>query len=333
MIEYKNGIHINGTRLWLDAKKKVEFSFISHAHTDHAARHEEILCTKETAKFYQHRYGKAKFNILEYNHTGEVEGLRVELFPSGHILGGAQILIEKDGARIVYTGDIKLRESLTAKKAEIKKCDVLILESTFGLPQYVFPPAREVHAQMVDFVETAQSKGEIPIFLAYSLGKAQEAMRILSEHGFFLSVHESIGPIAEIYEEFGVKFNKWECYKSGNLEGKVLIIPPWGKGSRIVEKIPRKRKAILTGWAVDPGAKKRYGVDEVIPLSDHADFKELMAYVKKAQPGKIYTVHGFPEFVDYLKDAGFDAETFRAKPKVNTFFNKKLPANYDLFIQ
>ena len=331
MIEYQNGIHITGTRLWLDARKKVGFSFISHAHTDHAVRQEEILCTRETAKFYQHRYGKAKFHILEYNHPRKLEGLKVKLFPSGNILGGAQILLEKEGVRIVYTGDFKLRESLTAKGAEIKKCDILILESTFGLPRYVFPPAREVHAQMVDFVETAQKRGEIPIFLAYSLGKAQEAMKILSKSGCLLSVHGSIYPIAKIYEEFGVKFNKWECYKSGNLEGKVMIVPPWVKGSRIVEKIPRKRIAILTGWAVDPGAKKRYGVDEVIPLSDHADFMELMAYVKKAQPQKVFTVHGFPKFVDYLKDAGFDAEPLKESTKVETSMSKGLTVNYDLF--
>ena len=210
MIEYKNGIHVTGTGLWLDARKKVDFSFVSHAHTDHAARHEEILCTRETAKFYQHRYGKVKFRILEYNHPERFEGLKVTLFPSGHILGGAQILLEKDGIKIVYTGDFKLRESLTAQKAQIKKCDILIFESTFGLPQYVFPPAEEVHAQMVDFVETTQKRGGTPILLAYSLGKAQEAMKILSKRGYRLSVHGIISPIAKIYEEFGVKFKCWE---------------------------------------------------------------------------------------------------------------------------
>ncbi len=331
MIEYQNGIHINGTRLWLDAKRKMDFSFISHAHTDHAVRHKEILCTQETAKFYEHRYGQVKFHILEYNRPEKLEGWKIKLFPSGHILGGAQILLEKNGVRIVYTGDFKLRGSLTAKKAEIKKCDVLILESTFGLPRYVFPPAREVHAQMVDFTESTLKKGGTPVFLAYSLGKAQEAMKILSNKGYRLSVHATISPIAKIYEEFGVEFKKWECYKSGNPEDKVLIVPPWFKGSRMVEKIPRKRIAMLTGWAVDRGAKNRFGVDEVIPLSDHADFPELMEYVRKAQPQKVFTVHGFPKFVDYLRDAGFDAEPFQENTKVKTPFNKELLVNYDLF--
>ena len=331
MIEFENGIHIKDTGLWLDARRKADFCFVSHAHADHAVKHTEILVTKETARFFEHRLGKAKSNILEYNRPKRFKGVKVELFPSGHILGGAQILIEKGGTRIVYTGDFKLRKSLTAKKAEIKRCDILIMESTFGLPQYKFPHPREIQAQMTEFVEDAQAKGKIPIFLAYSLGKAQEAMKILSNRGFKLCVHGTIYNIAKIYEEFGVKFKNYQHYQAGNLEGRVLIAPPWVKRSRMIENIPRKRLAILTGWAMDPGAKDYYGVDETIPLSDHADFSELIQYVKKAQPEKIYTVHGFTEFVKFLREEGFDAEPLKESSKVSTTFSKELLTNYDLF--
>jgi Cft2 family RNA processing exonuclease len=331
MIEYENGIHIKGTGLWLDARRKADFCFVSHAHYDHAVRHTEILATKETVRLCEHRFGKTKFNVLEYNRPKRLKGVKVQFFPSGHILGGAQILIEKGGTRIVYTGDFKLRKSLTAKKAEIKRCDILIMESTFGLPQYVFPHSRKVHAQMVEFAKDALTKGEIPIFLAYTLGKAQEAMKILSNRGFKLSVHGSIYNIAKIYEEFGIKFRNYQRYQAGNLEGRVVIAPPWVRRSRMIENIPRKRLAILTGWAMDPGAKDHYGVDQAIPLSDHADFSELIQYVKKAQPEKIYTVHGFTEFVKYLKDEGFDAEPLNESSKVKATFSKEVLANYDLF--
>jgi len=99
----------------------------------------------------------------------------------------------------------------------------------------------------------------------------------------------------------------------------------------MIENIPRKRLAILTGWAMDPGAKHHYGVDQVIPLSDHADFSELIQYVKKAQPEKIYTVHGFTEFVKFLREEGFDAEPLKESSKVSTTFSKELLTNYDLF--
>jgi len=99
----------------------------------------------------------------------------------------------------------------------------------------------------------------------------------------------------------------------------------------MIENIPRKRLAILTGWAMDPGANHYYGVDEAIPLSDHADFSELIQYVKKAQPKKIYTVHGFADFVRFLRERGFNAETLKESTKVKKTFNKELLVNYDLF--
>jgi Cft2 family RNA processing exonuclease len=347
MIEYCKGIHIQGTNIWLDAKRKVDFSFISHAHIDHAVRHKEILATSETARLYEYRFERAKFNILEYNQPKRLKGAKVggrpsvwvELFPSGHILGGAQILLKIDGVRIVYTGDFKLRSCLTAKKAEVKKCDILIMESTFGLPHYVFPDRKEIIGRITKFVDETFDSGKVPVLLAYSLGKAQEVMKILSSRGYKTSVHRAIFKIAQIYEEFGIKFKNYEHYQAGNLEGKVLIAPPFVRHSGMIERIPKKRIAILTGWAIDSGSKGWFEVDQAIPLSDHADFSELIEYARKADPQKIYTVHGFPEFPEYLKKEGFDAEKLIEVPpksgkessKVTETFNKELLLNYDLF--
>jgi Cft2 family RNA processing exonuclease len=354
MIECQSGIHIKGTNFWLDARKKVDFSFVSHAHIDHAVRHKEILATQETARLYEHRFGKAKFNILEYNQpkmfdslyvgTHQIrvskfgkpkskDGIKVELFPSGHILGGAQILLEIGGVRMVYTGDFKLRKCFTAKKAEIKKCDILIMESTFGLPRYVFPDRKQTIDQITEFVDQALSFGQVPIFLAYSLGKAQEIMKILGNQGYKISVHKAIFKIAKIYEDFGVKFKNYQQYQAEDLKGKVLVVPPYLRDSPIIENIPKRRIAILTGWAIDSESKGWFNVDEAFPLSDHADFSELMEYAKLAAPQKIYTVHGLPEFPEFLRQEGFDAEQLQESHKVTETFSKELLVNYDLFIR
>ncbi len=330
-IEYEGGIHIKGTDLWLDANKKKDFCFISHAHIDHAARHNKILATPKTAKLYQHRLGETESKILEFNKPAKIRGAKVELFPSGHILGSSQILVEKGGVRLVYTGDFKLRRCLTAEKIEIKKCDILIMESTFGLPHYIFPPRKKVVEKLVSFVKGSLSKKQTPVILAYSLGKAQEAMKILGNFGFKLSVHSSILKLASIYQQFGVKFKNCYRYYSGDLKGKVLLAPPWLKNSRMIENIPNKKTAMLTGWALDRDAKESYGTDDVIPLSDHADFSELIEYVKKASPQKIYTLHGFPEFVSHLKALGYDAERLKTRNKAYRL-TKELLLNYDLFL-
>ena len=50
-----------------------------------------------------------------------------------------------------------------------------------------------------------------------------------------------------------------------------------------------------------------YGVDKVLPFSDHADFDELLELVQAVKPQEIYCTHGFDKFVNILRSEGFRA--------------------------
>lgn len=204
------------------------------------------------------------------------------------------------------------------------------MESTFGLPRYIFPARNEITERITEFVDQAFSSDQVPIFLTYSLGKAQELMKILGDKGYKTCVHATVFNLTKIYEEYGVKFGNYKLYakhpsdKAENLEEGVLIVPPWVRGSAMIKDIPKKRMTILTGWALDFGIKNFFGTDEVFPLSDHADFSELTEYVGLVEPQKVYTVHGFSEFPDFLKKEGFDAEQFKERTKIPKAFSKEL---------
>jgi DNA ligase-1 len=76
----------------------------------------------------------------------------------------------------------------------------------------------------------------------------------------------------------------------------------------MLEKIPRKRVAMISGWAVDPNAVYRYQVDAAFPLSDHADYDDLVRYVSLVQPKRVFTLHGFAaDFARDLRDRGVQA--------------------------
>src|SRR2546428_1384408 len=69
------------------------------------------------------------------------------------------------------------------------------------------------------------------------------------------------------------------------------------------------RTAVLTGWAVDPNCRFRCQTDAAFPLSDHADFNELLELVKRVSPKQVFTLHGFAaEFAETLRHLGFDAQ-------------------------
>ena len=76
------------------------------------------------------------------------------------------------------------------------------------------------------------NEGVVPVVVGYTLGKSQEAMKILADAGFELSVHGSVARLARIYEKFGVGFGRWQNYKRDQLAGKVLVSDPLKRRGR-----------------------------------------------------------------------------------------------------
>lgn len=312
MLEFKGDIYVKRAGLWLDPKVKKPFSFVSHGHSDHLRRHHQVLVSTGTALFYEQKFGGAEVLAVPFNEPFSVNGCTVELFPSGHMLGAAQILIE-DGWRIVYTGDFKLEKGETAEQAQTKLCDILIMECTYGLPKYVFPPREEVTEEIVRFVEQILNDGGVPVLFAYSMGKAQEVMKLLSHRNVLMMVPKSVYEIAKLYEQAGVTFSDYGLFTGGDLRDTVLIGPWSMRRLGLLDGITKVRKAALTGWALEPAAPRRYNVDAAFPLSDHADFDGLLKYVRTVQPKKVYTVHGPRRFWTYLRGVGYDAEPLPLK--------------------
>ena len=307
MIEYKNGIHIVDTNLWLDSRDPQDLCFVSHGHVDHLGSHATIIVSKPTALFYEQRLRPTKAIILEYHEPYTLEGMTVELLPAGHILGSSQIVIKKGAETIIYSGDIKLKPNSTAEQIDVEHADILIMEATYGNPRYLFPDRDVVINQLCNVIDATFSEGRIPIVLAYSLGKGQEVAKVLGEKGYALLLHNTIYDLLKTYEEFGIEFKNYEKFTSTiSLKNKVFIMPPYVLSSNVIQNIKQKKTIMLSGWALD-ASKKRSNIDIMLPLSDHADFNELLQYVRMVNPRQTYVTHGDPHFVEYLSQIGYAA--------------------------
>lgn len=309
-VEYRHGVFLPGTGLWLDPRWPKETAFVSHAHSDHTARHTQTLCSPATARLMQARMGGdlGRLDPIPFGEERVFRGGTITLLPAGHVLGSAQLFLAHRGGTLLYTGDFKLRRGLSCEPAEPRPADTLIMETTFGLPRYRFPPAEETAAAVVKFCREALEDGETPVLLGYALGKAQEILSVLAAAGLPLMVHASIGKLARIYEDFGIRFPPFEPYAAGRSAGHVIVCPPSVNGSRMLRAISPRRVAVLTGWAMDPGAVHRLQVDAAFPLSDHADYPDLLRYVELVSPRRVLTLHGFAqEFARDLRARGIEA--------------------------
>ena len=164
-------------------------------------------------------------------------------------------------------------------------------------------------ADIIRFCHEALAKEETPMLLAYSLGKSQELLRGLAGAGLSITLPGPAHKLATIYEHFGHKFPPCELFEPTAARGKILICPPTSLRSASFRSLGKLRTMVVTGWAMDAGCRFRNNCDVAFPLSDHADFAELIEAVERIQPKKTYTVHAFTtEFAETLRDRGWDAQ-------------------------
>lgn len=299
-------------QIHLDPKRAVSkgISFVSHAHMDHLHNQNGgiLLTTKQTSKIAKLR-GYSLDNFVE-----EFENF--SMIDAGHILGARGLLFDD----IFYTGDICTRDRGFLKGANVPKCKTLITECTFGLPEFAFPQVEETVKKVNGIISEMYSKGRPVILHGYELGKAQ-TLSYLFGHWEPLYYHDSVKQINDLHRIFGVNLKDamghTEAEKNGLLDKKpwLMIAPNMSGKSHFVNYMKSKYDAItigFSGWAQSNRYSFARQHDYSIALSDHCDYNELVDLIKKAQPEKVYTIHGFvEEFASTLVKMGFDAQPLR----------------------
>jgi len=329
MLHWDEDLRVAGTGLFLDSRLPRPACFVSHAHSDHLGAHVQAFCTPETAELAAQRIGIESVKTLPFGESFDAESdTRITLISAGHVLGSAMIRVERPEGTLLYTGDFKLRECLTVAPAQTLQADVLVMESTFGKPMFRFPPRQQVIDELIDRVTQAMAAGRQPVVMGYSLGKSQEIVRILTGAGLPVTCHGAVAAINRVYERLGTPLGPWRAYEPSDFHGRaaldlaergVLVAPPQVARTGFVTRFDNPLTIMLSGWGMLPGAQFRYGVNHVLPLSDHADFDELLELIERVQPKKIFTHHGYKEFADTLRGLGHDAQLARKDKQLMLF--------------
>ena len=314
-VEYhERGIYLPQIDLWLDNTQDCSATWISHGHSDHARGcHGKVIATPITLRLYRKRLwlpeGQAEPEpiALGFGEAIDWNGARLTSYPASHILGAAQLLVEFQNERLVYTGDIKLRQPLCGDTTQPIPCDRLIIESTFGLPIYRLLDRDAAIQRIINFARLCLEEATIPAFVGYPLGRGQEIVHVLCQAGFRTAVHGAIAKFLPDYEDHGYRFPGWEPYESTAIAGKALVVVP-SHGNVLEASGKNVRVAYVSGWAALDNARSRSGAERLIPYSDHADFTELLSLVEQSAPKHIDVVHGYTApFAKILQARGYSA--------------------------
>ena len=109
------------------------------------------------------------------------EGLDVTIrfLRAGHILGSSLVLVESQGKRIVFSGDVgRQNDVIMNPPVAIPPCDYLVLESTYGDRLHSGDDPREHLAAII--TRTIQ-RGGILLIPSFAVGRAQAIIYLIAD--------------------------------------------------------------------------------------------------------------------------------------------------------
>lgn len=196
--------------------EEIDAVFITHAHIDHTGRlpklirlgyknkiystpptrdfaellllDSEHILKKETDKLgVAPLYGlddvlalMKSWEVINYHKTISIGDIWITPYDAGHILGSASYLIEAEGKKIVFSGDLGNFPAPIIKSTEfIEGADYALIESTYGGRIHEPPEERESKLREV-IIETVK-KGGVLMIPAFAMERTQDILFQLND--------------------------------------------------------------------------------------------------------------------------------------------------------
>ena len=315
------GLFCEQGNFYIDPWRPVDFAVITHAHSDHARWGSKNYLTVERGKtVLQERIGaQAQIETLPFGKSIVRNGISISFHPAGHILGSAQIRMEREGEIWVASGDYKTENDRLCEPFEPIRCHTFITESTFGLPIYRWSPQAETFAEIASWWRANGEAGRASVLYAYALGKAQRLLAGLagSLQGPIYT-HGAVERLNRDYRDGGVALPPTtyagSIPRGHDWSGSLIVAPPSAAGSTWLRRFGPVSTAFASGWMRIRGARRRRAVDRGFVLSDHVDWPSLLSAIAATEAGNVWVTHGYREpVVRWLREHGITAQAVASR--------------------
>jgi putative mRNA 3-end processing factor len=295
---------------WGPAAKAI----ITHAHADHARRGMGgYLAASPGLGVLRRRLGpEAVIDSLDYGAAIDINGVHLSLHPAGHILGSAQVRLERNGEVWGVSGDYKTAADPTCAPFEPIRCHTFVTESTFGLPIYRWPSHDLIREEIHNWWRENQEEGRASVLFAYALGKAQRVLANLDPALGPIFGHGAVENMNQEYRAAGVPLPPTtlvsDAVDKTAWPRALIIAPPSAQRSLWLRRFGDHATAFVSGWMLIRGARRRRVVERGFVLSDHADWDGLLSAITATGAQRVFVTHGqIVPLVNLLRERGLEA--------------------------
>jgi len=297
-----DGLYCPAGDFYVDPWGAVPRAVVTHAHADRAAAGSRAcLAARPGEPLLRQRLGApAAIQALDYGERLVLGGVSVSLHPAGHMLGSAQVRIERGGEVWVVAGDYQLAPDPTCAPFEPLRCHTFVTEAAFALPVFRWPdPAGEL-AALHEWWRANREAGKTSVLYVHPLGMAQ---RLLASLDGPVSLHEDVERWCAVYRAAGV------ALPSSHPDGTLTLAPPgWKPGAG------RFSTAMASGWMRIRGPRRRRSLDRGFVLSAHPDWPALLRVLDQTGAACVWVASGYRgPLVRWLEEHGRDARAVETR--------------------
>jgi len=235
-----SGLILLGSILTLDVDSSEGMNFISEP-TLSPIHSKQIIMSEESASLMEAARMKTNALQCQYNRPFMIGNYKLELLPSGKVLGGASLFLETKNDSILYAPSITLQKHLLTRKAQLRKAKTLVLKA-HSTAHVVNHPIRKEKERLVDWIlKIKSSSGVWPVIYAPPFGLAQEVIKTLDQALIPTLVHPSLVGINGVYTSHDFQIGKPGTWSKRSVDDRVLIVPspvPFGRRLKLMMTRP-----------------------------------------------------------------------------------------------
>lgn len=241
---------------------------------------------------------------LQYRERYPINNMQITLYESGHILGGSSILVESEGKRIFYTGDINTRGSKILRSADLDlpEVDILIIESTYSQTEQT--PREESEKKLVEFAYNVVERGGTLFIPAFSVERAQEIASVLKACNFKYRI--SMDGMALKANE--IMLRNPSFLKNPEVFRKIISEIEWVQGWRRRKQLVKEPGIIISPAGMLVGGTAMFYLQEI--AKDPNNGIALVSYQGKGTPGRLLLEKGL---------VSYDGKSKKSLAEVNHF--------------
>jgi Cft2 family RNA processing exonuclease len=225
------GLVISNSILSLDVSSSDGMSFISEP-SIHPVASKQIIMSEEASRLMEAARIKTNAMLCQYNRPFMIGNYKLELLPSGSLLGGASLFIETKNNSVLYAPRITLQKHLLTRKAQLRKAKTLVLKTHSSAQKSYHSIKREKERLISWVLQIKATTNTWPIIYAPAFGTAQEVIRALDQSLIPTIVHTSIARINDVYKAYDFNIGSPGVWSKRSETDKVVIIPspvPFGR--------------------------------------------------------------------------------------------------------